>query len=247
MPIFAKIIKQIHLPVKKIIVLAMMLLVAAACNNKKSADGKDGADKADTTNISEKDTAALEIDSDKPIKKVYEIEGVPEGQKIVYVNLDSLQEKYQYFVDENERIKAKLSTLEKEMAGREKKIIDAQKALQVRFQELQSKAQTLTGNELKAAEVELQNKEMDILKMQENYHKYKETKEQELLKSQENTNKKIRERIDAYLAKVAEENGWDFILSYSDITNPVLFGNKKLDITTQILVGLNEDYKSIKK
>ncbi len=133
------------------------------------------------------------------------------------------------------------------MAGREKKIIDAQKALQVRFQELQSKAQTLTGNELKAAEVELQNKEMDILKMQENYHKYKETKEQELLKSQENTNKKIRERIDAYLAKVAEENGWDFILSYSDITNPVLYGTKKLDITSQILVGLNEDYKSIKK
>ncbi len=232
---------------KKLILLSLLLLAVAACNNKKGADSKDGAETPDSTEISEKDTAALEIDSEKPIKKVYEIEGVPEGQKIVYVNLDSLQEKYQYFVDENERIKAKLSALEKELAGKEKKIVDAQKALQARFQELQSKAQTLTGNELKAAEVELQNKEMDILKMQENYHKHKEAKEQELLKSQEKTNKKIRERIDAYLAKVAEENGWDFILSYSDITNPVLYGTKKLDITSQILIGLNQDYKSIKK
>lgn len=232
---------------KKILFLAIMVLAAASCKDKKNAEGSEGGDPADSINISEKDTAAIEVDSDKPIKKVYEIEGVPEGQKIVYVNLDSLQEKYQYFVDENDRIKAKLGTLEKELAAREKKIVNQQKALQTRFQELQSKAQTLTGNELKAAEVELQNKEMEIMKMQENYHKYKESKEQEMLKGQEQTNKKIRERIDAYLAKVAEENGWDFILSYSDITNPVLYGSKKLDITSQILIGLNADYKSIKK
>ncbi len=75
---------------KKILFLAIMVLAAASCNDKKNADGSKEGDSSDTINISEKDTAAIEVDADKPIKKVYEIEGVPEGQKMFYVNLYSI-------------------------------------------------------------------------------------------------------------------------------------------------------------
>lgn len=218
-----------------------------ACNNdgKKSKDTQDL--KSDTSAVSIKDTASVEVDSAAPVKVVSSIEGLPAGTKIVYVNLDSLQENYQYFVDENKSNTARLKQLESQMIVREKAILSTQNALQSRFQELQAKSQTMSPNDMKAAEIELQGKEQNLIKMQEDYQKFKEAKQEELLKKQEALNKKIKKRIDTYLEKVATDNSFDFILSYSDMTNPIMFGNKKLDITNQILKGLNEDYKAIKK
>jgi outer membrane protein len=233
--------------VKKILLSAMLLLTLIACKKEgKTSDG-DKSSKSDTSAVSTTDTASVDVDSTAPIKDIFPIEGVPAGTKIVFVNLDTMQEKYQYFVDENKANTARLKQLENVMIGKEKTILAAQNALQQRFQELQAKSQTMSPNEMKAAEIELQGKEQNLLKMQEEYQRFKESKQEELLKKQEQLNKKIRKRIDAYLAKVAEAKGYDYILTYSDITNPILYGNKKLDITNQLLKGLNEDYKSIKK
>lgn len=234
-------------PVKKIFFLSFIAILLIACKKDDKKAKENSGSKTDTSAVSTTDTASVDVDSTAPIKDIFPIEGVPEGTKIVFVNLDTMQEKYQYFVDENKANTARLKQLENVMIGKEKTILAAQNALQQRFQELQAKSQTMSPNEMKAAEIELQGKEQNLLKMQEDYQKFKESKQEELLKKQEQLNKKIRKRIDAYLSKVAEAKGYDYILTYSDITNPILYGNKKLDITNQLLKGLNEDYKAIKK
>ena len=233
---------------KKVLFFGFIIFALAACKKDgKTTSDSDSASNSDTSAINILDTASVQIDSTAPIKDNISIEGVPEGTKIVFVNLDTIQEKYQYFVDENKVNTARMKQIEAQMISKEKTIIAFQNAMQQRFQELNAQAQTMTPNEMKAAEIELQGKESELIKMQENYQKFKESKQEELLKKQEQLNKKIRKRIDAYLEKVAEAKGYDYILTYSDITNPVLFGNKKLNITDQLLIGLNEDYKSIKK
>jgi outer membrane protein len=233
--------------VKKILFLGLIILSIAACKKDGKTSEGDKSSKADKSAVTSADTASVDVDSTAPIKAISMIEGLPAGTKIVYVNLDTLQEKYQYFADENKANTARLKQLETQIVSKEKAIMATQSALQNRFQELQAKSQTMSPNDMKAAEIELQGKEQNLMKMQEDYQKFKESKQEELLKKQEQLNKKIKKRIDSYLEKVAEDNSLDFILSYSDMTNPILFGTKKLDITKQILKGLNEDYKSIKK
>ena len=233
---------------KNFLILAFALFSILACKNKTDNNSNgDNKPTLDSTSISSSDTTSVEIDSLAPVKNLIPKEGLPQGAKIVFVNIDTIQEKYQYFVDENKTVQARLKQFENDMKARENKILAAGNSMQERYQELQAKAQSLTPNEIKAAELELQEKDQNLMKMQEDYQKYKESKQEELLKKQEQLNKKIRKRIDTFLEQVAENNSWDYILTFSDITNPVLYGNKKLDVTNQIIIGLNEDYKSIKK
>ncbi|MEZ4906627.1 MAG: OmpH family outer membrane protein [Saprospiraceae bacterium] len=231
---------------KKYFIFLILLTSIIACKRNASQTNNESANNQDSTSTSV-DTSSVEIDSLAPVKNLIPKEGLPQGAKIVYVNIDTLQEKYQYFIDENKTVQYRLTQFENELKAKENAIITAGNAMQERYQEIQSKAQTLTPNEIKAAEMELQEKDQKIMKMQEDYQKYKDAKQEELLKKQDQLNQKIRKRIDTFLQEVAENNGWDYILTYSDITNPVLYGSKKFDVTQQIIIGLNEDYKSIKK
>lgn len=218
-------------------------MIACKSESQKSATESEGTD---STEILIEDDS-VEIDSTAPVIGLEPIKGLPAGTRIVWLNIDTLQEKYQYFIDENKLISDQLQKLDNEVKSRESAIMSAQTAFQNRLQELQSKAEMMSPNEIMAAQSELEGKEREIIGMNENYQKFKESRQIELLQKQESTNKKIKNRIDAYLEKLAEAQGFDFILTYSDITNPVLFGTKKLDITDAVIEGLNKDYKAIKK
>jgi outer membrane protein len=223
--------------------MVIIAMIACKSESKKAVAESDGTDTIETLT----DVDSIEIDSSAPIVGLEPIKGIPAGTKIVWLNIDTLQEKYQYFIDENKIIMNQLQKLDSDVQSRERAIMSAQTAFQKRLQELQSRAEMMSPNEIMAAQSELEGKEKEIISMNENYQKFKESKQMELLKKQEATNKKIKKRIDVYLEKLAESQGFDFILTYSDITNPVLFGTKKLDITKAAIEGLNKDYQLIKK
>lgn len=231
---------------KKIFILVFLGLALFSCNKNGKKSGTESK-KSDTTAVTAADTMPVKIDSTAPVKALIPDEKLPKGAKIVWVNIDTVQEKYQYFIDENKRMKAKLNQLDLEFAGKERTIISSQQSLQKRYEELQAKSETMSPNEMKAAEAEIQAKNQSIMKLQESYQIFKENKQAELMKNQEALNKKIRKRIDNFLTQVAEKQEWDYILTYSDLTNPILFGNKKLDVTKPVVEGLNEDYRDIKK
>ena len=230
----------------RILLLSLMVFAMAACKSESKKPATESED-TDTIEMLTFDDDSVEIDSTAPVIGLEPIKGLPAGAKIVWLNIDTLQEKYQYFIDENKIIMDQLQKLDNEVKSKEKAILSSQTAFQNRLQELQSRAELMSPNEIMAAQSELEAKEKEIITMNETYQKFKESRQMAMLQKQEATNTKIKKRIDTYLEKLAEAQGLDFILTYSDITNPVLFGSKKLDITEAVIDGLNKDYKSIKK
>ena len=131
-------------PVKKIFFLSLIVILLIGCKKDDKKANENSGSKTDTSAVSTTDTASVDVDSTAPIKAISTIEGLPAGTKIVYVNLDTLQEKYQYFADENKANTARLKQLETQIVSKEKAIMATQSALQNRFQELQAKSQTMS-------------------------------------------------------------------------------------------------------
>jgi ABC-type molybdate transport system substrate-binding protein len=62
----------------------------------------------------------------------------------------------------------------------------------------------------------------------------------------EEKNMELNKNVKQFLAKF--NNGkFDYILSYSDLMPTILLTNPKLDITPEVLSGLNEEYNAKKK
>ncbi len=58
---------------------------------------------------------------------------------------------------------------------------------------------------------------------------------------------KVYNSIADFLKKHAEENEYSVVLTYSRSNPTVLYADSKLDITTEVLEGLNKEYKENKE
>lgn len=155
-------------------------------------------------------------------------EVIVSGARIAYVDIDTLEANYDYFkkrkVEFENRQKSIDTELEK-MAS----------ALQNEYMALQKKAQDglMTQAEGEAAQQRLMTKQQELeLKRQTLGAKY--------LKDQDAFNKEIHDNLHTYIEKYNEEKGYDYILSYSK-DGSILFANKELDITQDIIEGMNAD------
>ena len=105
------------------------------------------------------------------------------------------------------------------------------------------------------AQLEQYNKEMD--RLSENERKDRETylfnRKNELLRYSESLNSKAKEeeekmlegvlnQVNAFVEKYAMEQGYDLILG-TTLSGSILYGEKMMDITDEVLEELNEDYK----
>ena len=63
-------------------------------------------------------------------------------------------------------------------------------------------------------------------------------------------NKKLMDNINDFIKKYAEQNGYAFIFSYSKnaaVSGGLMYGKDALDITLDVVKGLNEAYKPEKE
>ena len=154
--------------------------------------------------------------------------------RIGYVDIDTLEANYDYF----KKKKA-------EFEGRQKSI-DAElerlaNGLQNDYINLQKKAEKgeLTQAQGEAAQQSLMKRQQELeLKRQNMAEKY--------MKDQEAFNKEIHDNLHAYIEKYNEEKGYDYILSYSK-DGSILFANKELDVTADIIKGMNSEPKAAEK
>lgn len=158
-------------------------------------------------------------------------EAMSAGSKIAYVNLDTLEEKYEYF-------KTKKAEFEKKTAGMESEVERLAQSFQKEYIAFQKKAQSgsLTQSEGEAAQKKLEA-------MQQNIESRRQNLQMQLMKEQESFNKELQKRLDDYLAKYNEDKQYDFILSYVK-GGSILFANKALDITSAVIEGMNAEDKS---
>ncbi len=152
----------------------------------------------------------------------------PSSGKIAYVNLDTLESKYEYF-------KAKKAAFEQKQASMEKEIESMGRNLQNELATFQKKAQagTLTQTEGEAAQKKLAG-------MQENMERRRQSLGEQLMKEQNDFNQELQKRLDNFLVKFNENKEYDFILSYIK-GGSILYANTALDITEEVIQGMNKE------
>lgn len=153
--------------------------------------------------------------------------------KIAYINTDSINEHYAYIADFTKNIRGRKATLEGQLESMTLKFQQDYQSLQQSAQAgIASQADLARQEErLKAQQQDLANKEMQL---------------QNLGVELEEKNMELNKTVKDYLQKI--NNGkFDYILSYSDMMPTIMLTNPKLDITSEVLKGLNEEYNAKKK
>lgn len=153
--------------------------------------------------------------------------------KIAYVNTDSINEHYAYIADFTKVIRNKKAVLESQMQTMTAKF-------QQEYEAFQQSAQAGI-----APQAELQKQQASLERQQQELAN-KELQMQNLGIELEEKNMELNKNVKDFLQKF--NNGkFDYILSYSDLVPTILLTNPKLDITTQVLKGLNDEYNAKKK
>jgi outer membrane protein len=156
------------------------------------------------------------------------------SSKIVYVNTDVLNEKYEYVKDISNVAKANLQSME---TNYKKKAT----FLQNRYGEFQQKASQglLSENQTRDAQVELEKLKEELDGM--------ESKQQQMMDQLQMENEKVFKAIMEYIREYNKSSQYNYVLAYSDkIVGSVLLANDSLDITNEIVEGLNAQYKAKK-
>lgn len=150
--------------------------------------------------------------------------------KIAYINIDSINNNYAMIADFTKVLRNKRAALESQMQSMTVKF-------QQDYEEFQRSAQAGI-----LPQTELQKKQQDLERQQQELAN-KELQMQNLGVEMEDKNAELNTTVKEFLKKY--NNGrFDYILSYSDMVPTILLTNSKLDITGDVLKGLNEEYKA---
>lgn len=150
------------------------------------------------------------------------------GAKIAYVNIDTLESKYEFLKSKKEEFKKRQEDMEAELQSSYQK-------MQADAAEVQKKAQanTLTQSEYEAAQKRL-------MQMEKSLETRKQTLTDQLMKEQDDFNKDLKKRLDAFIAEYNKTKHYDYILSYTSAGgSSIIFANKDLDITKDVVDGMN--------
>jgi len=154
-------------------------------------------------------------------------------EKIVYVNADSLLEKYEYFKDIRARLEEKAKKTQADLQARST-------AFQREVAEYQQKAPTMSAADRQSAEERLARKQDELARHNQNASA-------SFAQEEASENEKLYGRITDYLKKHAKENGYKLVLTYSAASPAVLYADESLEITNEVLTALNAEYAKEKK
>lgn len=152
--------------------------------------------------------------------------------KIAYVNVDTLETRYELLKTKREEFKQRQEQMENELQR-------SYDQMQSDAEQVQKKAQanTLTQSEYEAAQKRLGQ-------MQRSLETRKQALTEQLIKEQNEFNQDLKTRLDAFLAEYNKTKKYDFILSYSNAGSSILYANKDLDITKDVVDGMNASAKN---
>lgn len=151
--------------------------------------------------------------------------------RVAFVNIDSLQEQYEYFATEKKKFEARQESMVKELESSSQKF----------QQDLMAAQRKAEANAMTQAEYESTAKKLDQMRM--SLERREKVLSEQFAKEQEAFNKDLEKRVDEFLADYNKDKQFDYILSYSKAMPIFLYGNEQLDITADVIAGMNERYK----
>jgi outer membrane protein len=156
-----------------------------------------------------------------------------ESAIIVYVNSDSLLNDYQYFKELKVKFEDKSKKAEADLKNKGA-------AFQREVAAYQQGAQSMSADQRAQTEERLARKQQELQTYQQNAGSA-------LANEEAKENEKLYDKVADYLKKHAKEKGYKMVLTYSKGNSAILFADESLDVTKDVIKGLNEAYKSEKK
>lgn len=153
--------------------------------------------------------------------------------KIVYLNSDSLSEKYQYFKDIKSKLENKVKKAQADLQAKSA-------AFQREVADYQKNAATMSATDRQATEQKLARKQDELARLDQ-------TASSSLAKDESEEFNNVYNKITEFLKKHASDNGYKLVLTYSKSNPTVLYADPSLEITNEVIKQLNEEYKSSSK
>jgi outer membrane protein len=147
--------------------------------------------------------------------------------RIAYVDIDTLEANFTY-------LKARREDFQRRQEGMKRELQNSAAQMQRDVQDIQRKAKAGT-----LTEAEYTSAERRIGQMQQSLQTREAALTEQLLKEQDDFNKDLQARLDSFLTEYNKDKGYDYILSYSRAGH-ILYKNKDLDITKDVIKGMNE-------
>ncbi|MFI3299416.1 MAG: OmpH family outer membrane protein [Rikenellaceae bacterium] len=151
--------------------------------------------------------------------------------EIAYVRMDSLMSSYGLYIDKSAEFTKKQEKAQKELESK-------MRSLEAQVNDFQEKAQKglITTYQARTKQEELQKKEQQI-------YTYRDQVLAELSGEEAVISAEISEAIMSYLKEYNQAKRYSMILQ-SMAGNPVILADPALDITAEVLSGLNARYES---
>lgn len=156
------------------------------------------------------------------------------GIKIAYINTDSLMDKYQYALDLQEQLKSFQSAKE-----------NSYKQQMSQFQKDYEAYVKGGGENMTLAQQQAKEKELSerMQRLQSLEAELAQQIQEKTLSESEKMTRAVYNFIREYNA---QNQQFDLILARSFSSSPILYGNEGMDITEEIVKGLNEEYQKVK-
>lgn len=155
--------------------------------------------------------------------------------RIAFVEIDSLLTKYNFCKDLNELMLQKEENIRTTLNEKAKK-------LENEMREFERKVQNNGFTSQERAQQEQQR----ILKQQQDLQELQQKLSDELAAENQKNNLELRDSISSFIKQYNKDKNFDLIISNSGLDN-LLYAKKVLNITDEVVSGLNSRYTSKKK
>lgn len=167
---------------------------------------------------------------------------IPEGDSevaaqrgdIVYVRMDTLIMQYDMASDLSSTFQAEAQAVQDDLNKRGRKLESDMKSFENQYQK---------GLLTRSNAEQQQNA---LLKRQQELQNLANQKQLELQEKEYVMNNQIIHAIKSYLEEYNKIRGYSAILTTTDVTNTVIVGNVALDITQDVVEGLNAEYIKVR-
>lgn len=157
----------------------------------------------------------------------------PEKGLIAYVEYDSLMTQYEYCKEYSEQLQQRFANYQQQLANKQRALENAANDFQHKLQAGQY-----------ASQEEAQTQQQKLINQQEQLQKLSGELEEKFAKEQQDINDALHDSLQNFLKDFNKDGRYKMILSKSG--DNILYAEKSMDITEQIVNGLNKRYKKQK-
>jgi outer membrane protein len=149
--------------------------------------------------------------------------------KIAFINSDTVVKYYDYLKAQQDKLESKSKKLDQEYRNRAM-------GLQNEIAAYQRNVSSMTLGQVRATEE-------DLGKKQQNLQMYQQSLQQQMMEEEQKLQKELYERVSVFLKQYGEQKGLQAVFKY-DPSSDMMYGGSALDITNEVVAGLNEAYRS---